>query len=667
MRRVQSAMLGSKPVSAIQAVKTIASPLKLVAFSNARNLRCSPVKMPSVEPPSEAVASVSVPFATYRTPKPLLSSYARSSVDAPASVTAKNETPSPPAALDIGNVSLGDLPFDLQALLSGSDTDEVADDFNDSIYEALISQPGRKAYRGALSPNIELGQDPGLSTHSTPESTPAADPSFLTFGPNTSLECPRDSFFNEIIHDGECRQSFDFSGEYDALNQLVPRRSFLDQLDLYGLYHEPGDESTSPLPPNIGESMDSTTLDIMQFEDVLNDVTIQTASPARRSPARTLTEAIQRSPPFMGSPAFQQQITYPKHAPVPAGDAPSMTLPPRASLPAAPLHISRRHRRDASAISIMTMSSIGDVIDTGIAGDYTNHFKANFAEAITANEEQRNSLRSTASRYGRETGHHRSTCVSSLDSIDSAILAHIATVSAGPRISFYNSRPPSSASHHRRSLSRSSAGRAGWAAHPRSDSSASISSVASLIRLGRPGLGERMFELDGGVKLTPITGSPPEDGNPRRQAVEALPRVVSELNSMSSGREGERGSLFSQSYVHDNLFGPAVTGSRERRQVGTNDADTVAEGAGHTRKTTAEYFAKSLHPVSMNTVPSSPDEANDTFIKIGQYAKRQASKKCLVLEASGEGAVGCKLFPDATRSKADTQHQLHLQVTITDR
>ena len=222
------------------------------------------------------------------------------------------------------------------------------------------------------------------------------------------------------------------------------------------------------------------------------------------------------------------------------------------------------------------MSSMGSLIEDGIPTDFTNYFEIHFTAHL--NGQNRARVDSQTSSTGRR--HHRR--ISSIVSVES-INEELSRVlnDMGPPISMHNSRRSSYLSRHRRSSE--SFGRSDWAAHKRSSSVESSSSAISFARIGRPGLGDRMFQLDGGVQLSSITGSPAGDGASeaptpiaaRQQS--SRPPDMSEDSLINCGEEtydslinssAERSqpdSLLDASTRIDNIFGGSPLNAEERR------------------------------------------------------------------------------------------------------
>ncbi|EIW68503.1 hypothetical protein TREMEDRAFT_63677 [Tremella mesenterica DSM 1558] len=408
------------------------------------------------------------------------------------------------------------------------------------------------------------------------------------------------------------RMSFDFTGEYNSLEQGEQRASFVDALrrvgsadlllpmtipqsspmasvDQHGSEtsasnclhtetqtqtesqghsaHSHGTENSVSLYLNMNRSIEDEDI----FADARSD---SGSSDGQYGTVRD------RKQPFRGQLAFQQHASNMRVSPVssPSSPHPSTThtdlsLPTQQTFGEQSQIGRGHHNRGESVCSILTMSSIGAVIDSGIAGEYTNYFDKEFAQALQ-NHQKRLSVTSVDSTMSTESipmrhqgtrhrrgpsttsidsvsarrppgrrGHHRrQSSISSIDSLGDVEM--YTTASLGPPVSMHNPKRGSYISKHRRSGSTASGesfdlnwtqnlsgssgpgtgisinggvgvgavrGRTDWAARHRKTSSVeSTNSIISVHRLVRPGLGERMFHLDGGVQLTSITGSPPE-------------------------------------------------------------------------------------------------------------------------------------------------------------
>ena len=430
----------------------------------------------------------------------------------------------------------------------------------------------------------------------------------------------------------DCRNSFDFTGEYAKLDSGDQRHSFVQALaKVQGMsssqaampptpivravparpldplledqsYRVHADSLSSGPPAENSDTEDSDTEDenvarVLPPSPYSARASLPSHSPrsSRDSISSKSSTATQRRsprpPPFQGNPAFQMRVSQQKESITPgeanlshalakrpsldnllaevdaaaaAAEAaavppPSNHIrldslePPRSALisehgrndslePPRPAYMDHSHGRAESGLSIATMSSLGAVIETGIAGEYTNYFEVNFTKHLEAQSgssaampplstvtHSRPSLANSTTvpplqessnvldrPRPKKRHHRRNSSIASIDSLPGLELLEAAP--NGPPVSMYNPRRASHityVSRHRRGTSSDgSFGRPDWAAHRRGtsrDSTGSFGSTTSIGQLGRPGLGEKMFELDGGMQLTAITASPPED------------------------------------------------------------------------------------------------------------------------------------------------------------
>ncbi|WVR09430.1 hypothetical protein IAU60_006497 [Kwoniella sp. DSM 27419] len=362
--------------------------------------------------------------------------------------------------------------------------------------------------------------------------------------------------------DTNARNSFDFTGEYARLDRGSHRVSFVEAIhkaaSMQMLLDDPEPTSvvSTPSPrasvvdlvPSFHISRPSNESGLLADEseasihsddddsdsDFGDDTVLEGSVEIAHVVGIVKTSPVRREP-FKGGFAFQQHVSTMAHqrgytspgAPEP--DAPlTDELPARPSAPKP----RRGHNRGESGLSIATMSSIGSVIPSGNERDYTNYFDVNFpdrhghvrhqslSETIEEVPENgspsRDSVEHNASRSapGSKTirpttrrGHHRRN--SSMISVNSLIEAASPYLANGPPISSQNHMRAGYVSRHRRNdSSDSNFGRSDWSAHRRNSSNGSNVSDQSTSHIVRPGLGDRMFQLDNAVKLAPITGSP---------------------------------------------------------------------------------------------------------------------------------------------------------------
>ncbi|WWC63483.1 uncharacterized protein I303_106086 [Kwoniella dejecticola CBS 10117] len=474
------------------------------------------------------------------------------------------------------------------------------------------------------------------------------------------------------VANGDRRNSFDFTNEYASLDQGDQRASFVEALRkvnsnpmmlpaLPPVPALPDIDSmitpTSEVIPSfhISKPSDSTSLhedsededDDGEFGD---DETLDDTAVINHVVGIAKTSPVRREP-FRGQFAFQQHVaTMPRHQESHASfGAPEPVL----SIPEAPAPGKGRrghHKRGESGISIATMSSIGSVIGTGNEREYTNYFDVNFtnnqnathtrhhstAETIdevsesspprrvTSQDSISSSIAENAGGKTRPTtrrGHHhrRNSSIVSVNSLSEAI-GH--NLSVGPPVSLHNSRRPSYgyiSKHRRNASSESSFGRPDWAAHRRKSSSVSTAaSNFSISQIARPGLGDRMFQLDGGVQLTSITGSPPD-------AETASHSNRSSAYIQQHQRESSWDSLFdgTQSKIDDSLFdhGQQSRDSMFDSDSSFNRSSADGDSLFGPEQSSAKkpFFLKSLRPVSTVSTATSVSNGDDTFQHVQNY------------------------------------------------
>ncbi|KAL1408530.1 hypothetical protein Q8F55_005342 [Vanrija albida] len=225
-------------------------------------------------------------------------------------------------------------------------------------------------------------------------------------------------------------------------------------------------------------------------------------------PLPSPTLRVRASPvPFKGRTEFQMSFAQPKAATREVQTQTSGLLcpPPRFELPALPPlpQVTRQQKTQhrpagSAAVSFASMSSLGAPIP-GQNREYTNHFEKHFGSnnGIPPVPALPDEFMPKSSLGFDSTSRQRRLSSSSLASPvleGDASLGH--TGSARPR-------------PHQSSTAR---GRSDWAAHRRN-----MSSGDSLSRIGRPGLGERMFQREEGVQLAAISGSPSESMDEQRR------------------------------------------------------------------------------------------------------------------------------------------------------
>lgn len=316
---------------------------------------------------------------------------------------------------------------------------------------------------------------------------------------------------------------FDFAARHDELSKGNPRESFVEAVHRsktsspsadFKLYVSPRHLPPPPLvvvPRHGGE------------DGRHRDVNAEWFGPLPPlPPLPSPTARVRASPvPFKGRAEFQMSFAQPK---VTTREVQTQTSrlfpPPPFELPMLPRAMATRQQKThhkpagSAAFSIASMSSLGAPID-GVARDYTNYFDKNF----DANDKLPPvpplppllALPKGAPAFepiARPRQQSSSSLASSV--LDDHSVGR--TVPARPR-----TRQPST-----------SLGRSDWAAAHRRNTS----SGDSLARLGRPGLGERMFQNEEGVQLSAISGSPSESLDEQRRHADA--NRLSDISTDSS-------------------------------------------------------------------------------------------------------------------------------------
>ena len=245
------------------------------------------------------------------------------------------------------------------------------------------------------------------------------------------------------------------------------------------------------------------------------------------------------------------------------------------------------HARHDSMFSIASVSSYGELINNGL-NDPFNY--AMLSHEGTADRDGLTSINEAISTFDEERHRKRFSTDSDVSSFyfrapsqphvtqqhgrDQSVIS--TTSMNGPPISLYNrsfghnrsdSAGSGSSLAHAYGMHGASGGRAAWVRHQKDRSIDSVMSGFSAMRLGRPGVGDKMFEsaADHGP-LTAISASPPESvkadlarkssydsilDDDRRSTVDSIFDHTGQRSSMSSGsvfgydaNEPARGNLF---------------------------------------------------------------------------------------------------------------------------
>lgn len=430
------------------------------------------------------------------------------------------------------------------------------------------------------------------------------------------------------------------------------------------------------------------------------------------SSTETVVVASRRNP-FMGTFAFQQHASTLRasHSPKPDIDFTASPAEPESPLVHAVAHaeledtmqlvppMPRNHRRDESGLSIATMSSIGAVIETGIAGEYTNYFEVEFARDVaerdrsTTSSDQvsqmledqsawnsqyhsttssdrvsqmlddqstchsRNSSlgSATSQRRGHRRGHSRNTSIASLASIDGVERY----MSNGPPVSMHNLKRSSYISKHRKSASgtynAAMFGRSDWAAHKRNGSNDSEFSIMSASRIARPGLGERMFQLDGGVQLTSITASPPEAQNDDDDSDSAPGLDDSLLGPPTTKHKTSFDSLIDSSRVtydslldsaclsRDSLFDASVKVYEREQEFKLRPVLVVSTASSSQDSIFGPKGSQEKHDFTLRPISTSTDDSftsqDDTFVNAPKPKFQAVKKLPSCIQADGEDTM----------------------------
>ncbi|CAL1710495.1 unnamed protein product [Somion occarium] len=222
----------------------------------------------------------------------------------------------------------------------------------------------------------------------------------------------------------------------------------------------------------------------------------------------------------------------------------------------------------------------------------------------------------------------------------------MSTVSNAPPVSIYNK----SFGVHRRNDSNTSAssvaqsyamhgaygGRASWARHRPDLSIDSVSSEYSAMRLGRPGIGDKMFDRDYGMPLTAISASPPESvsreptNNPsnwdsiiddhRTSAEDSLFEKTGYRSSYSSDESvfGFDGNHSDPGQLPPNHFRPLSMMSVASTHSAPKEDDTMISmiGGGHVRRRSVDSLIEASPCVKKGI-----EKRKQTLQKVGRVLK----------------------------------------------
>ncbi|TYJ53515.1 hypothetical protein B9479_005846 [Cryptococcus floricola] len=711
LRKVRSAMLGRPSANSLKPSSANISPLKLAlnrsqAAANSLKFRKAPEL---AENPAETMAPTPSPPRQSLVRKGMRNIFAPPS---PVSNAAERPMLTPvvftSAKINDETVGMGinffrhsseptvkvsdgsDLPFDLKPVVANTDAAKAQYSPSKTAKLGLPTAPPQNRVTprrtGFAPPALFLPPVPNVGLPELEQSTPVPEA--------TAEYNNRDSMFSDMLTAGphdQHRDTFDFTSEYQALDQGIQRHSFVEALRKVGSVQMFMGGDLPPLPTpshealkvspteqvpsfHISKPSDGTSLDNAHDDDsdgeeddedeaFGDDEGLEETAEIHHVMGIAKTSPVRREP-FKGQVSFQQQMTMHSKASVASFGAPEPALPEELpALPAVPDAFAPTHRRGQS--SVATMSSIGSVIGVGTEREYTNYFdyavpqqqSHSRAPSVTETVEEiidelpeRSPSRQAMANFKfgaqlstrpttRRSHHRRNSSIASVDSVGGVDLHNV--IHGGPPVSMHNKNRSSYVSRHRRGMSgESSFGRPDWAAHRRNTSSvASTSSNVSVSQIVRPGLGDRMFtNLDGGVKLTSITGSPPDES----KANTAHQRTAS-WDSLFDATQAKmvQDSIFDVSrskMVDDSLFG----GQDSQRDsfLSSGDSSRMSADAdslfGPEQSSSNKNFVlRGLRPVSTISTDTSNSAVDDTFADSGNVAKKiEEYERCL--QAEGE-------------------------------
>ncbi|WWC71395.1 uncharacterized protein I206_105350 [Kwoniella pini CBS 10737] len=698
VRRVRSVMLTSKASgSSLRPPCVNVSPLKLAlhraqAAANHKN----------ISPPRESLVRKGIRN-VFSPPSPVPPRHGKPSIPVEDFVTGRvtdekvgmGQTMGPTIVEDRNQSTkcslASDVPADLKALIGV--TFEALEDAPSPIKTTSLGLPAPPP-ENRIAARRPGRAPPALSLPPVPDtSEPGVTPASISREQQDHIAEDIDDMLS--VADNDRRNSFDFTSEYASLDLGNQRASFVEALKKVNsnpLFFSsippvpPLPEAASNITPtseivpsfHISKPSDSTSLhDDSEDEDdegeYGDDETFEDTAVIDHVVGIAKTSPVRREP-FKGQFAFQQHVaTMPRHqvshasfgAPEPVLSVPQDAVPNKAK---------RGHKRGESGVSIATMSSIGSVIGTGTEREYTNYFEVNFTNSQNAAHTRHHSITETIEEVSESSPPRRAT---SQDSISSSVSCQAAgkprpstrrrhhhrrnssivsveslseiigqNFPVGPPVSLLNGRRTSYgyiSRHRRNASSESSFGRPDWAAHRRNSSSISTTaSNFSTSQLIRPGLGDRMFQLDGGVQLTSITGSPPDAGP-----------IPSTNRSSSYSQQHQRNSswdsLFdgTHSKIDDSLFdrfqqsSDSICDSDTSYNRSSFDGDSLFGPEQSSNQ--KDFFLKGLRPVSTVSTATSVSNPDDTFHNVQMYMKNvvtpvkaMAKEVQACLQANGE-------------------------------
>ncbi|KAF7437378.1 hypothetical protein PC9H_004217 [Pleurotus ostreatus] len=323
---------------------------------------------------------------------------------------------------------------------------------------------------------------------------------------------------------------------------------------------------------------------------------------------------------------------------------------PRPAFYPPPAAISNRsHLRQESGMSFASISSYGHVINAGVADPFDYALPSlqerPSSEDMSCSDSMSMSMSMTVddtfSFIRRQPRRRRIDSDASSFYFRTSMISQIqpyarghgrqesnmSVASLAPPVSLYNRS--FAARHHRRNSSTTSAssvaqsyamhgvggGRATWARHRQDASMDSMMSEYSAMRLGRPGLGDKMFETSGdqGMPLSAISASPPDSAVASRSNLSAT-RDSYEYDSIMDNDPVSTmdDSLFDKTGYRNSLSSESI--------FGNDDSNPIP---GHL------LLPHQFRPLSMLSVCSTdrgPSREDDTMISMigGGHVRRQS-------------------------------------------
>lgn len=384
--------------------------------------------------------------------------------------------------------------------------------------------------------------------------------SFRTRGCSTNTEATVSS----TDPDDQLRESFDFTGEYRALNENGTRQSFVDELGRIGLsvgeasfeignFASGSDGGSAVKRKAMGGMLEGTSFSNAGGVARRNSYGFNKnfkfgsplAAPARMERSDS-NNAMPHSPPRdplpvpEGSPRFKGRFRFKQNGP------------------------------EDSMFSIASMSSVGPVVDTGIAGtNFINIFDREFGAAVIPRNRSNSSV-------------NRQSSTASADTAGDNQRPHLRKPSHARVPSFMSI---TSGNGNARSVKN--------VHHTRQESS--LDSVKSVIRyLGRPTVdGERMFETDNRAhQLYRIEGSPVKNSHNR-------PAIDSKASLLDNSRRIQDSILNSLPEITEDSIFHSGKAKPKSSHFAIKSIDTLA------RVVNVSSTVASVSPLALKTKKSS--------------------------------------------------------------